>query len=199
MPAASATSRRAVSAIPARARVVDSWPVLVCAPVCTLPPPVAPPRCLTTRRPASRCLPARLAQVGHSTIDPEAMALAPEGRGALSFSLGVVRSECQRSCIVFVARPAAGAGWPVCRGARAYGACGHAAGRRLWPTAGRHPVHPPASTLLLPSPASAAGMSADIQQGMHRQVGILPCCDVAASLRVLPGCQMQQQRQQRAR
>lgn len=34
----------------------------------------------------------RYKQVSHETIDPEAMALAPEGRGALTFSMGVVRS-----------------------------------------------------------------------------------------------------------
>ncbi|KAI7845604.1 hypothetical protein COHA_000891 [Chlorella ohadii] len=34
----------------------------------------------------------RYKQVTHETIDPEAMALAPDGRGALPFSIGVVRS-----------------------------------------------------------------------------------------------------------
>lgn len=31
-------------------------------------------------------------QVKHITVDPEALALAPDGRGALSFSAGIVRS-----------------------------------------------------------------------------------------------------------
>lgn len=59
--------------------------------------PLRPTPLLETRRPGPRfkqiLLPARLSQVTHSTIDPEAMALAPEGRGALSFSHGIVRSE----------------------------------------------------------------------------------------------------------
>jgi hypothetical protein len=32
-------------------------------------------------------------QVVHTTIDPEALALAPDTRGAFSFSAGVIRSE----------------------------------------------------------------------------------------------------------
>lgn len=39
-------------------------------------------------------------QVSHETIDPEAMALAPEGRGALTFSMGVVRSESRSAAVI---------------------------------------------------------------------------------------------------